>query len=148
MFVAPSRPYRGLRGQDAWGSGAFGANRDGGKRRHIGQDYTALPKDDGVWPISGKLIHVSHAYAGSFLHSLIIIGHAECEGWLARVDYVNPDYVVGDAAKIGEYLGEVEDVAAYWSAHQPGRAPMTNHVHLEVWQAVDPTLHVAAQDMV
>ena len=143
IIVAPSKPWRGLRGTDAWGDGSFEASRDGGTRRHLGQDYMAHPGDVAVWPISGKLIHVSAAYAGSTLRSLIIVGHAEAAGWMARIDYVMPTFLVGDSATAGEPLGRVQDVAGYWQAQHPERGAMTNHVHLEVWCVADPREFIA-----
>ena len=145
--VAPSRPFRGLRGQDAWGDGSFGASRDGGKRHHIGQDFVALPGDEAVWPISGKLIHVSAAYPDSDLRSIIIVGAAEFEGWMARLDYVLQSREASRGI-VGARLGSAQDVAAYWARQQPGRPPMTGHVHFELWRALDPRAYVAMTETV
>jgi len=146
--VAPSRPFRALRGQDAWGSGEFGASRDNGKRHHIGQDYVALPDDDAVWPVSGKLIHIAPAYANSDLRSIIIVGSGRFEGWMARLDYVLPEVPLSSRSLVGEHLGRVQDVAAYWAKQQPGREPMTNHVHFELWRALDPRVYLAVTETV
>ena len=105
----------------------------------IGARGAAEPGDEAVWPLTGRLIHVSAAYAGSILRSLIIVGSGEHEGWMARLDYVLPAFTVGETGKAGELLGTVQDVAAYWATEQPEHpGVMKGHVHIELWRVTDP----------
>lgn len=123
----PSLPWRGTRGMDKFGSGTFGASRDGGKRRHLGRDYIALPGDTGVSPLDGKVTHVGKAYANSDLGSIRIAG----AGIEVRVLYIKPEVEVGQPVRVGEVIGTVQDL----SAKYPGITP---HVHVEVWTPIDP----------
>ncbi len=51
----PVNPWRGTRGTDSWGSGVFGASRDGGARQHLGLDFIAVVGDDVCAPITGTV---------------------------------------------------------------------------------------------
>src|SRR3990172_8496937 len=74
VLVFPVKPFRGFRLIDPVGRGAFGAPRDNGKRRHLGVDLTAVPGDDLVAPISGRVELVGWAYPDADLGSLTIKG--------------------------------------------------------------------------
>ncbi|MCH1932422.1 M23 family metallopeptidase, partial [Shewanella sp. A25] len=52
------------RTEDTYGSGAFGASRDGGVRRHEGVDFRAAAGQSVVAPLSGYVTRIGYAYAG------------------------------------------------------------------------------------
>ena len=130
LILGPaSLPWRGTRGTDKYGSGVFGADRDGGSRQHLGRDYIALPGDPGISPIKGKVTHIGKAYPDSDLDSIRIAG---C-GIEVRILYIKPSVAVGQTVEMGETIGDVQDV----SSRYPG---ITGHVHVEVWKPIDPML--------
>lgn len=51
-----------IRGQDEWGSGAFGASRDGGSRTHNGIDIVAPYGSSPVTLTECKILRVGHPY--------------------------------------------------------------------------------------
>jgi len=53
-----------VRGDDAFGSGHFGARRDGGKRKHEGVDYVVAPGAAVRAPIGGRVVKLGYAYRG------------------------------------------------------------------------------------
>lgn len=128
---APTRPYRGTRGTDRYGSGVFLASRDGGDRSHLGRDFVALPTDEAVFPIHGVIERVGLAYPDSALGSIHIRGTGEHRGLNVKLLYATCDHAVGYEGHVGDRLGDVQDVATRY----PG---ITGHVHLEVWAATDP----------
>lgn len=146
-IAPPVRPYRGTRGTDSWGSGVFGASRDGGGRAHAGLDCIAIPGDLVVAPFPGVIVRLGVAYPLSTLGSIHLRGHGDFEGWEAKLLYVASDPGLGGRmVAMGDRLGEAQDVAAYWRSQQPGHVgDMKNHVHLEVRvtdaRLIDPFQH-------
>jgi peptidoglycan LD-endopeptidase LytH len=51
-----------IRGQDEWGSGAFGAPRDGGSRKHNGIDIVALPGSEPCTLTESRVIRIGYPY--------------------------------------------------------------------------------------
>jgi hypothetical protein len=139
----PTSPYRGLRGVDAWGSGGFGASRDGGLRRHLGCDFLAQPGDIALAPIGGRVVVVGTAYPGSSLGSIHIQGDGPYAEYYVKILYVDPDVYVGTTVKAGDRIGQVQNVTAYYAAKSPGKGPMPNHVHLELKAWVNPVAYLA-----
>lgn len=133
-LTSPVRPYRGLRGVDAYGSGQFMASRDGGSRGHRGRDYTALPGDDVVSPIDGVVKRHAKPYPDSDLDGLEIEG----ANVHARLFYILPCVEPGATVKAGQVIGTAQDVAGYWHAKEPKPGLMTGHVHLEISIYIDP----------
>lgn len=137
--VHPVKPNRGLRGTDSWGSGSFGASRDGGSRRHRGTDYTGRPGDFALAPIGGRIAHVGLAKRNTMLGSIHIEGMGEYAGAYVKIYYARPMVEKGDMVAPGEVVGAVQDVADYYhltAAERPG--PMTNHIHVEMREYIDP----------
>ena len=132
MTIGPaSSPYRGVRGVDKYGSGTFGASRDGGARMHLGRDYIALPGDEALFPIHGVIERNGVAYAGSTLGSIHIRGTGEHQGLTMKVLYVDCDHPVGYIGTPGTRLGVVQSLQSKY----PG---ITNHIHCELMVATDP----------
>jgi murein DD-endopeptidase MepM/ murein hydrolase activator NlpD len=115
------------RDHDAYGSGAYGARRDGGSRRHEGVDFTAEAGQSVAAPISGYVTKIGYAYAGDQDLRFVEITNPAL-GYAARVFYVEPSVEVGEAVAVGRPIGEVRSLQDKY----PGG--MTDHVHLEVMQ--------------
>jgi len=112
------------REHDAFGSGAFGASRDGGGRRHAGVDYIAEAGQTVVAPISGYVSHIGYCYGDAPHYRYVEITNPAL-GYEARVFYVDPDVQVGDAVRVGDPIGRADSL-------QPRYAGITDHVHLEI----------------
>jgi hypothetical protein len=133
-IALPINPFRGTRGVDSWGSGNFGASRDGGARQHAGLDFVAVPGDPVYSPIDGVVSHIGIAYQDSDMRSIHVSGVGQHHGMQVKLLYVQPDPGIGGRAVIsGDRLGDAQDVAAYWAARKPDHAgEMRNHVHVEI----------------
>lgn len=133
----PTSPWRGLRGQDAAGNGAFGASRtrNGAERTHLGLDILVQPGDAILSPIDGVVTRVGKAYADGDLGSISVAG--------GTVE-VKILYASGakfrKQVKAGESIGIAQDVAAYYAAK--GVTSMKPHIHMEVRLLVDPALYL------
>lgn len=126
---------RQVRGADGYGSGLFGASRDGGARAHAGVDFVADPGQVVVAPISGRVKKLGFAYASDLRYRYVEIeNHAK--SLLVRVLYVGPTVQVGDVVDQRQVIGTAQDL-------NPRYRGITNHVHLQVataGQATDATL--------
>ena len=138
MTIGPvTRPYRGIRETDPWGSGLFDARRDGGLRTHKGVDFIALPGDVAIAPISGVVKRHVLVYSGGNLRGLVLEGAGQYWPYYCKILYVLPCVAEGQTVEKGQAIGDVQDVARYWQKKVPDRGRMTNHVHLEVRQWID-----------
>lgn len=113
------------RTHDAYGSGAFGARRDGGSRRHEGVDFIAEAGQRVLAPISGYVTKIGYAYSGDANLRFVEISNPALK-LEARAFYVDPDVDVGDTVYVGQPIGEVRSLQRKY----PGG--MTDHVHLEL----------------
>lgn len=113
-----------VRGVDAYGSGAFGASRDGGRRAHRGVDFVAAAGDAVRAPIAGVVTQIGPAYAGESRLLYVEIVNP-LTGYTARVFYVSPRVRPGVTVDAGAVIGQAQDLAARYPAG------MTNHVHVE-----------------
>lgn len=113
-----------VRGIDAFGSGDFGASRDGGKRTHEGVDYVVAPGGSVRSPISGEVARLGYAYRGVGGYRIVEIVNSETK-IKARILYVAPTVKVGDVVTAGQEIGTAQDL----NTRYPG---ITNHVHVEL----------------
>ena len=113
-----------VRGGDVFGSGDFGASRDGGKRKHEGVDYVIAPGAPVHSPISGEVARLGYAYRGEGGYRIVEIVNSETKV-KARVLYVSPTVAVGDVVVAGQEIGAAQDL----NARYPG---ITNHEHVEL----------------
>ena len=113
------------REHDAYGSGEFGASRDGGARSHAGVDFVAEPGQAVVAPISGYVTKIGYVYAGDGDLRFVEITNPALK-LEARAFYVRPEVKVGDTVYVGQPIGEVHSLQRKY----PGG--MTDHVHLEL----------------
>ena len=123
---------------DAYGSGAFGASRDGGSRSHEGVDYAAVAGQAVVAPMSGFVTKIGYAYGDAPALQYVEISNPAL-GYTARVFYLDPKVAVGQAVALGDEIGQAESLQARY----PGG--MTDHVHLEV---ADQRGHKDATDLI
>ncbi len=114
----------GQRGEDAYGSGAFGASRDGGRRRHNGLDLVAPVGAPIRAPISGIVTRVGQAYSGEPELQFVEITSPTTR-YSARVFYVGPSRAPGAQVNAGEIIGRAQDLGRRYASG------MTNHVHVE-----------------
>jgi murein DD-endopeptidase MepM/ murein hydrolase activator NlpD len=115
------------RGHDAFGSGEFGASRDGGDRHHEGVDYVDTPGQDVVAPISGYVTKIGWAYDDDRQLKFVEITNPALH-YAARTFYVTPTVHEGQAVQMGQTIGTAESLQSRY-------AGITNHVHLEVIKA-------------
>lgn len=126
---------------DGFGSGAYGASRDGGVRHHEGVDYVAKAGQAVKAPISGYVTRVGYAYDDDLSFRYVEITNPALR-YQARVLYIAPDVAVGDTVRLGETIGEAQTLQ--------GRYPgITDHVHLELARLdlghIDATRLITAQ---
>lgn len=114
-----------LRGVDAYGSGAYGAVRDGGRRRHQGVDLIASPGEPVRAPIAGVVTRVGAAYAGQDRLRFVEIANAQTH-YLARVLYVSATVTPGAHVEAGDTIGSAQDLTVRYALG------ITNHVHVEL----------------
>lgn len=113
------------RGVDAYGSGAFGAPRDGGRRTHHGVDLMATSGEAVRAPIAGVITRIGPAYADQGKLQFVEIVNPTTH-YVARVLYVGPLVTRGTSVAAGDLIGTAQSLA--------GRYPrgITNHVHVEL----------------
>lgn len=114
-----------VRGVDAYGSGAFGAPRDGGRRTHHGVDLMATSGEAVRAPIAGVITRIGPAYADQSKLQFVEIANPTTH-YVARVLYVGPLVTRGASVAAGDLIGTAQSLA--------GRYPqgITNHVHVEL----------------
>lgn len=125
-----------VRGEDTYGSGAYGASRSGGRRRHRGADYVAEPGELVHAPIAGQVTRTGFAYRNDERYSFVELqDHAQ--GRTVRVLYVGPDIAIGDVVQAGDPIGRAQDLSMRYPRG------ITNHVHVEMRDSpgfrVDPS---------
>lgn len=113
-----------LRGVDAYGSGSFGAARDGGHRSHDGTDYVAAPNTTVYSPISGEVTKLGYAYAKNTALRFVEVTNS-VSSLVTRVLYVDPSVALGDKLIAGDPIGVAEDLSKKYRG-------ITNHVHVQI----------------
>ena len=109
---------------DAWGSGAYGASRAGGRRIHNGQDYACFPGSI-VLPIKpGVVSRLGFPYADDLAFKYVEV--TDGDGFRVRYFYVEPMVAVGQQVHQDTPLGAVQSLQARY-------AGITEHVHVEVF---------------
>lgn len=140
-ILPPTLTYRGTRGIDAWGAGGFGAPRElptagAPEYKHKGLDCISVPTDLTPMPFDGFIESPNGiAYPDGDLGSIHLRGEGAWSDMRIKLLYVKATlaFSVGLHFKRGAIIGAAQDVAGYWQPKHPERAPMTNHVHLEVY---------------
>lgn len=123
----------GVRGTDPapWGSGAFGASRDGGARVHTGLDYLVPPGGNVYAVAGGVVVRIGLPYdpAGPKGHYRLV--EIASGPFLLRTLYVDPSVSEGTKVAVGELIGRAQDIARAYP-NERGEFTMSNHVHLDV----------------
>lgn len=134
-FANPT--HAAIRGVDAFGSGRFGAQRDKGRRKHLGVDYVAAPGAPVHAPISGQVRRIGYAYRGNTTLRYIEIANPQTH-LVARVLYIAPAVAEGDEVIAGEQIGAAQNLTQRY----PG---ITNHVHIEMRNAAHRFVDASTQ---
>lgn len=122
-----------FRGTDAWGSGDFGASRNG--HHHQGLDlkvYGGMPIRA---PFSGK-IRVGYPYNDTAFYKLVEISDNIRK---VKIMYVKPNLSNGDRVKKGDIIGYAQEINKRYSSS------MINHIHVEyriLGRLVNPALYI------
>lgn len=127
-----------VRGEDKYGSGAFGAARtkDGAPHPHYGLDLVTIPGQVIMLPAPLKCVRSAIPYADGIDADVLkgILLEA-ADGLQVKILYMAPDdKLMGGWWPRGKAIG----VAQSLQNRYPG---ITNHVHFEVWvhgERVDP----------
>ncbi len=125
----------GIRGQDSYGDGSFGASRDGGRRSHASVDYIATVGQNVVSSADGTIYKFGFPYNNDL--SYRYVGIETPQGHRIRQMYVMPDasLSVGDSVSAGDVVGTYQSLQKRF----PG---IIEHVHLDIEKGgafVDPT---------
>jgi murein DD-endopeptidase MepM/ murein hydrolase activator NlpD len=113
-----------MRGVDAYGSGEFHADRDGGKRVHEGADYVAAPNATIYAPITGIVTKIGYAYAKQTTLTFVELTN-QATALVSRVLYVDPSVTVGQQVEAGKPIGFAENLQKRYRG-------ITNHVHVQI----------------
>lgn len=119
------------RGQDSFGSGAFGAPR--GHKTHLGRDYIYESGQPVQAREEGQVIRIGRPYsngAGSEYYKLVEIRSA-ARIW--RYLYVHPILTSGEFVRLNQIIGFAQNIAERYSTE---KKTMINHVHIDC--SVDP----------
>ncbi len=131
-LVSPAGGVCRLRGEDAWGAGAFGAPR--GERLHRGVDIEVRPGRPVFAPFPGRVVRRADPYGDDDRFAgLLLAGDGAWAGVEAKLFYLRGE--PGRTVKAGEAIGRAQDIGARY----PGITP---HIHLEICRdgrVVDPT---------
>lgn len=115
---------------DTWGDGSFGASRDGGSRRHQGEDRCGFAGQWVVSPVPGRVIREAKPYgdgdAGDV--GLVIKGLGGVE---VKMFYVKPlPDIIGRPVSRGQIVGRLVSLRTRYQSPDKGR--IRDHVHTEV----------------
>ena len=124
-----------LRGVDKWGSGAFGAARDGGRRRHSGTDFLATEGQQILAVATGYVTKLGYPYADNLAYRYVEI--TTTSNYAIRHFYVCPgmDISIGVWVAGGSVIGTYQSLATRYPS-------ITEHVHIEIrksGQLINPT---------
>lgn len=121
---------------DSEGSGHFGSSRGG--RPHNGTDFAAVPGQQLISPVSGKVTKIGYPYGDDLSYRYIEI---TTEDKLRhRFFYVSPIFwvQVGVDIACGQTIGTVQNVSARYSNK------MMPHVHYEIKKPDNSFINPAA----
>ena len=125
-----------LRGEDDWGSGAFGAPR--GERFHRGIDIVVDPDQPVLSPFDGEVVREAIPYEDDQHYSgLLLRGHGDWDGCELKLFYMSGPHE--GTIEAGEVIGHAQNIAQKY----PG---ITCHIHVEAHingELCDPTPHFA-----
>lgn len=119
-----------LRGEDIWGSGAFGARR--GYNKHRGIDIACYQGSQIISPVSGFITKIGFPYSqndssksGRLKRRLRYIQVTDYDHCDARFFYVSANYEAGSEISRGDILGTSQGLEDVYKG-------ITDHIHFEV----------------
>ena len=112
------------RGQDQYGSGSFGALRDGGKRKHEGVDYESRAGDLVMSPMAGTLTREFQVYKDDSRYRGIEIKNDKGTH-VVKIFYVTAQGKIPRVVRAGDGIGFAQNLS-------PKYAGITNHIHIEL----------------
>lgn len=115
----------GRRRPDRYGSGEFGAKRDGGSRSHNGVDLVLFVCSG----VEGKVTKLGYPYSDDLSYRYVEITNSDTQ-LRHRYFYVKPCVKVGQEIVVGDRIGTPQSL----DKRYPG---ITEHVHYEVLNSVD-----------
>jgi len=124
---------------DKWGSGVFGASRDGGRRKHVGIDAITVSGEDFHSRVNGTVSGLGYPYADTYHYRIVQITDSVGRNW--RYFYVDPCVELGLKIKVGDKIGVCQDL-------EPRYPGITQHVHFEIKNGkdyIDPTSYLNGQ---
>ena len=126
-----------IRGEDRWGSGAYGAPR--GDRLHRGVDIVVAEGAAVFAPFNATIIREATPYEDDDRYTGVLL--AGIDAWAdyeIKLFYLRAPHEGTVVA--GEPLGIAQDLSARYP-------DITNHVHLELWhhgEVIDPTSYLTS----
>jgi len=132
-----------IRGNYQHGSGAIGAFRGGGTRKHNGVDIACIKGTTVISPVAGKLTKIGFPYdlknvSKGYLRYVEVTTEKKNRH---RFFYITPKVAVGDLIAIGDVLGVTQGLTSIYIG-------ITDHFHYEVidpWGGfIDPTQWVTS----
>lgn len=112
-----------IRGSDSWGSGAFGASRDGGKRKHNGVDFLCSPETKILSPIKGKVTKLGYPYADNTHYRYVRIKSPD--NYFFDLFYVEPWVNLGDEIIVGQVIGLSQSLQERYKG-------IPDHIHFQI----------------
>lgn len=116
------------RGVDAYGSGEFGAPRNGSHPTHRGEDYAALPGSQLLSPIRGRVTKHGYPYRDDLTFQYIEVTDGDLNRH--RFFYTYPLVELGELVHEGDILATVQNISGRYQSSN--KTPMANHIHYEI----------------
>lgn len=134
LRVLSNQKVRTYDATDPYGSGEYGASRDGGERLHNGIDLIALPGVPVYSPFAGKITYKNKAYSDDSRFDTLHITNTDGD-IRVKLLYVKSSLNEGDEVFSNQVVGSVQDLS-------PKYRGIKNHLHVELYIngiAQDPT---------
>lgn len=119
-FAKPTSNFI-IRGQDSFGSGAFGATR--GDKIHQGEDYLIKPGETVFAPMSGTVTRFPFPYGSDLSFTGIEIKN---DLYDMKIFYMSASVAIGTKLQAGQPIGKAQNIAGKYGSG------MGNHIHIEV----------------
>jgi len=116
-IIAPVRDH------DTFGSGLYGASRDGGKRTHSGIDFACYPGSIILASSSGTVTKLGYPYKDDPTYRYVEVTDHDLRRF--RYFYVKPSVSMNQMIIKGGAIGKSQEL----NRRYPG---ITEHVHLEI----------------
>jgi murein DD-endopeptidase MepM/ murein hydrolase activator NlpD len=116
------------RGADSYGSGDFGAPRNGSHPKHRGIDFGALAGSDLLSPVLGRVTKLGYPYADDLTFRYVEITDGDLNRH--RFFYTLPVVALGELIKPGDIIATVQNISGRYQSSS--KKPMVNHIHYEV----------------